>query len=172
MFALLFTLLSAPVHAGGDLREREAAILEQVAQDDPALHAELLELRETDRELYRAQLREIAVEERRHNAHAEMANDPEMLRLKAQRIELEDDMRALLVEYKAAGSREQDRMRPDIEALAGELFDTKSAMHARKMELMAQRLEDAQAKEAERLANKDELVSEWVDTKLESLDQD
>ena len=108
--------------------------------------------------------------EERKRRHHEMENakrDEEMKRLKIEEEALRAQMRVLMLDYEQAdGSLEKQRVRGDIEDLAGEIFDHRTAMHERKVAKVEERLDEAKSELAEREENRDQLIDEWLEEHL------
>lgn len=145
MISLMIALMG-PAMAGND-ESREEAI--------EAAHAERREAEDQERR------------RRDHEMHkAEM--DAEMKRLKVEEEALRAQMKVLMLDYEQAdGKLEEQRVRGEIEDLAGEIFDHRTAMHARKVAKVEARLEEAKTELDAREENRDALIEEWLEDHLE-----
>ena len=116
----------------------------------------------------REEAREQHRRERMEAHHAELERDPEMKRLKVEEEALRAQMRVLMLDYEQAdGKLEQQRVRGDIEELAGQIFDLRTAIHQRKVEKVEARLEEAKSELEEREENRDALIDEWLEEHLD-----
>lgn len=136
---------------------------------DPGLAGDPDEDRAHERDRMEAERGRMDAERDRIEAHrAEMEADPVTRRLKAEEEALTAQMRVLMIDYEQAdGKLEKQRIRGDIEDLAGATFDHRTKIHAHRVAKVEERLELAKTELEEREANRDMLIEEWLTDHLE-----
>ena len=170
MFRTLLLLASLSVAAEPDLHPAEAAVLEALEQKDPALAEQMLDLRESNPELYERKLRHFADGHRQavHDAH--LRRDPEMREAKAALQRTEAQLKSLFAAYEAA---ETDDARTEVDAelraAALDLFTRKADLKRLHLERQQAHLDAMRAELEAWEADLDAEAEAWLEQKLQAL---
>jgi hypothetical protein len=150
-------------HAEHDRRDEVRMILVKLKEDYPEKHAYLMKLREDDPMAFRHAMGDML--------HKKGMGDfghknPEMKAEKARMKELREDFRSALEDHNAAQTSAQPKHRKELLAMAEEIFDAKQKHRRMRVEKISEDLKRLEAEIAERDANRDTLIEEFVDEKL------
>ena len=107
---------------------------------------------------------------RRVRAHMGMdgdADDPQLRAEKEKMRGLREEMRDAIAAYRAAEGEDKDRARDEVSELAEEIFDAKQSHRQHRLERIRAHVDELEAEIKERAENREALIEEWIDDKLE-----
>lgn len=148
-------------HDKARLREREERMLERIQQEDPARHAELIELRQSDPQRYRMTMQRIGKMTRG------LGDDPDAGPRMAEMATLMESVRGLSEGFADLPPRDQKARRAEMYALAAQLFVLRQEVRRAKLEHLRQKLQDMEAEIGERDRRQGEIIDGYLDELLE-----
>ncbi|MCO4744223.1 MAG: hypothetical protein KC912_05505 [Proteobacteria bacterium] len=160
-----FTLLSLCLLGGVALaqspraeraQEREAEVLEWVAEQDATKHAKLMRLESADPERYRMALR------RAGKMMHLMEVDPTAMDRRARMKEVRSELQDLSGDFDELSKRDQKERRADVEALVEEGYELRLESAEAQIALQEARLAKARERLEEARSERDERVEKHV----------
>jgi len=139
-----------------DVRDREQAILDMLAEHDPATLERLQRLKERDPHAYTAQLVNVARRLERLRQNPEAAARFEEVR------NLERQVRAQSEALEGLSGQEREAALTSITDLVEQLFDAKQSERRMKMSELRTRMEELEQDIAERDTHRDARIQEYV----------
>ena len=155
--AFLSTVALAGEHPHADrLAEREAEVLEWIAEKDSERHDKLVRLEARDPERYRQAIKRAGRMMRIDEF------DPKALERRERMREIRSELTELGTDFDEQDKREQTSRRAAIEALAEEGFELRLAAAEMRVEMQEAKLTEAREKLAEARSERDERIEEHV----------
>lgn len=151
-----------PPHREGK-RAEHRELLEKVREKHPEKFDHLMRLRDEDPKAFRHAMRRV----RAHMGMDGDADDPQLRAEKEKMRGLREEMRDAIAAYRAAEGEDKDRARDEVSELAEEIFDAKQSHRQRRLERIRSHVDELEAEIKERAENREALIEEWIDDKLE-----
>ena len=158
-----------PHHRGDEMGKRHrrgAELMEKVRERYPERYERLMKLRQEDPEAFRHALRSL----HHQMTFGDDAKDPAIRERKDHIRDLMGQFKEVLEDYRDAGERKQDKIREELETLANEIFDAKQEFRRNRLKRVQEKVQELKAEIAERDAQKDDLIQEFIDEKTEQSD--
>jgi len=151
----------------GEHHRRGAELIEKVRERYPEKYERLMKLRKEDPEAFRHAMRSL-----HHKMMFEDdAKDPAVRERKDHIRDLMEQFKEALEDYRDAGERKQDKIREELETLANEIFDAKQEFRRNRLKRVQEKVQVLKAEIAERDAQKDELIQDFIQEKTEQQDE-
>lgn len=155
-------LAKPPPHRDGK-RAEHRELLELVREKHPEKFDHLMRLKEEDPKAFRHAMRRV----RDHMSAVMKSDDPRMREEKEKMRGLREDMREAIRVYRTAEGQDKESARADVEELAEVIFDAKQEHRKLRLERIRAHLGELETEIAERESNRDALIEEWLEDKLE-----
>ena len=150
-------------HAEQDRRGEVRMLLAKIKEDYPKKYDYLMKLREDDPMAFRRTMGEMM----RKKGMGDFGHkNPEIMAEKKRFKELKEDFRSALDDHHNASDAEKGKHRKELVEMAEEIFEAKQKLRRMRVQLIAEDLKKLETEIAQRDANRDALIEEFVDEKI------
>jgi len=150
-------------HAEQDRRRQMRSVLGEIKEKYPKKFHYLMQLREEDPMAFRQAMGEILRQKKMGHFGKE---DPEIKAEKERFKELKEDLRSALEDHRSAPDSDKAKHRAELLEMAEEIFEAKQKLRRMRVKKIREDLKSLEAEIAERDANREQLIEDFVEQKL------
>ena len=155
----------ADPQAEQDRRRMMRTVLGEIKEQYPRKFEHLMKLREENPAEFRKAMGDILRQKQKKEGYFREP-DPEIMAEKKRFKELKEDFHSALQDYQNASESEKNKHRSELREMAEEIFEAKQKLRRMRVGKILDDLKALEAEIAERDANREELIENFVDEKI------